>query len=62
MAAPITFQYKFSDLDIRSIQIEKLIGFDPGTAPEPIPEIISTVLNTAEGITDIRGSYLITDC
>jgi hypothetical protein len=61
VAAPVTFQYKFSDLDIRSIQIEKLIGFDPGTAPEPIPEIISTVLNTAGVITDIRGSYLITD-
>ena len=59
MAAPVTFQYKFSDLEISAGQIEKLIGFDPGTAPEPIPDLISTSLAAAPEITDIRGSWLI---
>lgn len=59
MAPPITFQYKFCDLEISSGRIERLIGFDPGTAPEPIPELISTALNNAVGLTDIRGNYLV---
>jgi hypothetical protein len=61
VAAPLTFQYKFSDLEISSTRIEKLIGFDPGTAPEPIPELIGTALNKTEGLTDIRGNYLVLD-
>jgi len=61
VATPVTFQYKFSDLEIDSPQIERLIGFDTGTAPEPIPEMISSALIAAEEITDIRGNYIITD-
>jgi hypothetical protein len=59
VATPVTFQYKFCDLEISSGRIERLIGFDPGTAPEPIPELISTALNNAIGLTDIRGNYLV---
>jgi hypothetical protein len=58
---PVTFKYSFSELNIEAAQIEKLIGYDPGTAPEPVPELISTVLDAAEKITDIRGKYIITD-
>jgi hypothetical protein len=57
---PVTFKYNFSELNIDTTRIEKLIGYDSGTAPEPIPELISTVLNAAEKITDIKGKYLIT--
>jgi hypothetical protein len=59
VATPVTFQYKFCDLEISSSRIERLIGFDPDTAPEPIPELISTALNNAVGLTDIRGNYLV---
>jgi len=59
VAAPLTFQYKFTDLEISSARIEKLIGFDPGTAPEPIPELINIALNNAAELTEIRGSYVI---
>jgi hypothetical protein len=58
---PVTFKYNFSELNIGTTQIEKLIGYDPGTAPEPIPDLIKTVLNAAEEYTDIKGKYLITD-
>jgi Vitamin B12 dependent methionine synthase, activation domain len=58
VAAPLTFQYKFTDLEISSTRIEKLIGFDPGTAPEPIPELIDTALNNAAELTEIRGTYV----
>jgi len=58
---PVTFKYNFSELNIGATQIEKLIGYDPGTAPEPVPELISAVLNAAEKITDIKGKYLIAD-
>jgi hypothetical protein len=58
VAAPVIFQFNFSDLEISSGRIERLIGFDPGTAPEPIPELINIALNNAIGLTDIRGNYL----
>ncbi len=61
MAAPLKFQYKFSDLEISSTRIEKLIGFDPGTAPEPIPELINTALNNSSDLTDIRGNCVVLD-
>ena len=61
MNIPLTFKYNFSDLDIEAARIEKLIGYDPGSSPDPIPEVIANVLDTAEGITDIRGRYLLTD-
>jgi hypothetical protein len=60
VAAPLTFKYKFSDLDISAGRIEKLIGFEPDTAPEPIPDLITESLAAASDITDIRGNYLIT--
>lgn len=61
MKIPVTFKYNFSDLNIDSNRIEKLIGYDPGTSPEPIPDLIRDILNAAKGIADIKGSYLITD-
>jgi hypothetical protein len=57
----VIFQYNFFDLEISSGRIEKLIGFDPGSAPEPIPELISIALNNAIGLSDIRGNYLTLD-
>jgi hypothetical protein len=58
---PVTFKYNFSDLNIEAARIEKLIGYDPGSSPDPIPEVIADVLNSAEEITDIKGKYLLMD-
>lgn len=60
MSNPKTVTYQFSDLNIGSGQIEKIIGYDPGTAPEPIPELINSALKSAEEYAEIKGVYLIT--
>lgn len=35
------------------------MGYPPGTAPDPVPELIHSVLLTAQNYTDIKGTYLI---
>lgn len=63
MSTPIPVTYQFSDLNIGSDQVEKIIGYVPGTAPEPIPELISSALKSSEEYAEIRGVYLTTtDC
>ena len=60
MNTPVTVTYQFSDLNIGSGQIEKIIGYEPGTAPEPIPGMITSALQSAEKYAEIRGVYLTT--
>ena len=60
MSTPVTVTYQFSDLNIGSDQIEKIIGYEPGTAPEPIPELITSALQSADKYAEIRGVYLTT--
>ena len=60
MNTQVNVTYHFSDLNIGSGQIEKIIGYDPGTAPEPIPELITTALKSAGEYAEIRGVYLTT--
>lgn len=61
MNTPVTVTYRFSELNIDPGQIEKLIGYDPGTAPEPIPEMISSALESSGQYADIKGTYLTTE-
>jgi hypothetical protein len=57
---PITVTYQFSELNIGTGQIEKIIGYDPGGAPEPIPEMITSALKSCEKYAEIKGVYLAT--
>jgi hypothetical protein len=58
---PETVTYQFSDLNIDPDQVERLIGFEPGTAPDPISGMIETALKSAGDLTEIRGAFLFTN-
>jgi hypothetical protein len=55
------FKYLFSDLTINPTEIEELMGYKPGTAPEPIPELIQRGLYESPDYCDIRGGFRIFD-
>ena len=55
------FEYGFEDLDISIDIIEKFMGYQPGNAPEPIPQLINEVLEVAHEYCDIKGGYVIHD-
>ncbi len=50
-------KYDFSELGITTSKIERLIGFEPGSAPDPIGDIIQSVFEEAGEITHIQGAY-----
>ena len=50
-------KFDFSDLDVTASMIEKIMGYQPGSAPDPIGEIIESVIDEANEITDIQGGY-----
>lgn len=56
-----TFQYSFKDLAILPEEIEELMGFEPGQAPEPFPELIEQGLRLAPEFCQITGGYKIFD-
>jgi hypothetical protein len=41
--------------------INSLLGYPEGDLPEPIPEVINSIIEKAPDHTDIRGGYLIMD-
>jgi len=43
------------------VWIETLLGYPEGNLPEPIPEIIDSIIEKAPEHTDIKGGYLIMD-
>lgn len=53
------YKYAFDELDVSTDIIEKFMGYEPGEAPEPIPQLIKEVLDVAHDYCDIRGGYLI---
>ncbi len=55
------YTYQFNDLDISTDIIEKFMGYEPGNAPEPIPQLIQEVLGVAHDYCDIKGGYVIND-
>jgi hypothetical protein len=53
------YNYRFDELEVSTDIIEKFMGYQPGQAPEPIPQLINEVLDTAHDLCDIRGGYII---
>lgn len=58
---PVSFKYNFSDLGVSPVTLEKLMGFEPGKSPDPIPGIIASSIADANNHADIQGGYIITD-
>jgi hypothetical protein len=56
-----TDRFLFSELDISRIRIERVMGYEPNTIPEPFPEMIDEVLSVASDYCDIQGGYKIFD-
>lgn len=53
------YSYKFGELEISTDIIEKFMGYEPGHAPEPIPQLIQEVLGIANDYCNIKGGYVI---
>jgi hypothetical protein len=53
------YTYSFDQLEVSTNIIEKFMGYQPGQAPEPIPQLIQEVLGVAHDYCDIRGGYVI---
>jgi hypothetical protein len=54
-----TFQVPFSKLSLTISQIELVIGYDDGQAPETIRELIFNSLNEAERFSHIKSEYTV---
>lgn len=52
-------KFRFDELSVNPTDIEKLLGFEEGTAYEPFPQYIREVLDIAGQLNNICGSYLI---
>jgi len=55
------YSVKFDDLEVSTAIIEKFMGYEPGNAPEPIPQLIQEVFGVAHQYCDIKGGYIIKD-
>jgi hypothetical protein len=56
-----TFKYNLSDINLDPVGIEKFMGYKPGEAPEPFPQLIREVLIEVPPFCEIRGGYRIFD-
>ncbi len=54
-----TYQFNFNDLSINRDNIDLLLGYKPGEAPEPFPEMINEIFSQAPAYCDIQGGYTI---
>jgi hypothetical protein len=53
------YSYEYGSLNVQFGTIEKLMGYEPGESPDPIPELIAEALERAPEYCDIRGGYVI---
>lgn len=53
------YSYRFDELEVSTDIIEKFMSYEPGQAPEPIPQLIQEVLSVAYDYCDIRGGFVI---
>ena len=53
------YRFRFDELEVSTDIIEKFMGYEPGKAPEPIPQLIREVLDIAHDYCDIKGGYVI---
>jgi len=61
MANLFTFNLSFEELGLSRLQIERVMGYEPNTIPEPFPEMIDEVLSIASDYCNIEGGYRLTD-
>lgn len=52
-------RFTFEQLHITRERIERVMGYQPNTIPEPFPEMIDDVLSVASEYCDIQGGYTI---
>jgi hypothetical protein len=52
-----SFQYNLKDLNLDPVAIEHFMGYKPGEAPSPFPDLIREVLSEIPPFCDIRGGY-----
>jgi hypothetical protein len=55
------YSFQFDELEVSTAIIEKFMGYEPGQAPEPVPQLIREVFSVAHDYCDIRGGYIIKD-
>ncbi len=53
------YKIELDDLNITKSQIEKAMGFVPGSSPNPFPGLIKEVLNNARSYCSIEGGYVL---
>lgn len=53
------YRFGFDELEVDTQIIEKFMGYQPGHAPEPIPQLIREVLEVAHDYCEIKGGYVI---
>ncbi len=54
-----TYKFSFEELSVSSSQLEKVMGYDPGSIPEPFNDIISKVFIRANSFDAINGGIII---
>src|SRR5690554_5129000 len=52
-------EFSFSELSITTSEVEEFMGFEPGQAPEPFPEIIEEALKRTPELCRITGAFQI---
>ena len=52
-----TFKFSFEELDILPSDIELLLGFKPGCAPHPFPDMIRSELAEAGAVINMSAGY-----
>jgi hypothetical protein len=58
---PETYQFSLPELPLKMEWVESLLGYPEGNLPEPLPEVIRSILEEAPEHTDIQGGYMIMD-
>ncbi|MBR9999643.1 MAG: hypothetical protein KFF73_11765 [Cyclobacteriaceae bacterium] len=56
-----SFKFNVNDIKVDPLGIEKFMGYVPGEAPDPFPQLINEVLEEVPGYCDIQGGYRIFD-
>ena len=53
------YSYSFDELGLSVELVEEAMGYEKGQSPEPFPDMISFALSQSVGLTDIKGSLLV---
>jgi len=54
-----SYSFDFEELCISASTLEEYMGYSPGEAPEPIPELIEQGLTKSKELCNIRGGYVL---